>query len=157
MSYLEPREFIMKASEDEIKDFIRERLSRELNRKLGSHLRNKDVKELLKSEHLRFDMSGYGAGDNDCYFNNFEILKLFSDCGIWDFVSYLYLDAYKGTMTLYWGWWENSVPRNSPTLLANNTTEDKYQCWTTTEIIYDIILKLSIEPREQEWNTRRFI
>jgi len=89
MSQIKMRDFIVSASEKEIKDAIRERLTVELHKRNGNHIRHAD----LSKDHLRFDMSGYGSEDNDCYFNNLEILKLFADFGIWDFVSYLYLDA----------------------------------------------------------------
>ena len=159
MSQIEKRDFIMRASEKEIKDAIRERLTSELRKRVGDHVRHGD----LSKDHLRFDMSGYGLGDNDCYFHNLEILKLFSDYGIWDYVSYLYLDAYKGTITLHWGWWDNSVPNDweidvdrSYCSIGNFSTEDMYCGWTTTDIIYDIINRVSIEPRKFGWNVRRF-
>lgn len=160
MSYLEMREFILRATDDEIKNSIRERLHMALIQKIGSsHVRHAD----LSKDHLRFEMSGYGLGDNDCYFDNLEILKLFADYGIWDYVSYLYLDAYKGIMTLHWGWWANSIPKDweirdhvSYGSVGNYSTEDMYSGWTTTDIIFDIIKRVSIEPRAHNWKTRRF-
>ncbi len=140
---------------EEIKEFIRERLA--FDKSLLKHFRTIDAYQVKAIEHYRFDMSGYGDGDNDCYFENLEILKKFADCGIWDYVAYLYLDAYKGTMTLYWGWWENSTPKNTKKMyLAFNTTEDTYSGMGTVDIIHDIIMKLYVIPTKQGWTPRRF-
>ena len=148
-SKIKPREFILIADEKTIKEAIRERLKTELFNKInGGHIRQTD----LSKEHLRFDMSGYGVEEYGSYMRNLDILKLFADFGIWDYVAYVYLDAYKGIMTLYWKWW------NAPNGVedGNFSTEDEFSGYTTTEIIYEIIKKLSIEPRKENWKPRRF-
>lgn len=146
MSFIENRDFIQRASEENIKKNIRERLTLELRSRVAGHVVHSD----LSKDHLRFDMSGYGRpGYNDCYFDNLEILKLFTDYGIWDFVEFLYLDAYKGNMKLCWKWWINSTNDES-------YHELDLSCLTTTEIIYQIIKTLSVEPRELGWDERRF-
>lgn len=151
MSQLETRELIMRMSDDQLEEYVRDHLKFLLHQKykgLTDHLRHIDG---LSDEHLRLDMSGYGTDeDNSCYFRNLNILKGFRNFGIWDFVSYLYLDAYKGTVTLYWKWW------NNPELDVDNY-ELEFTGDTTTEIITEIIKKLSIEPRRKGWITRRFV
>lgn len=124
------REKLLTMTDDEIRIFIRER---------------------LEPGHIRFDMSGYGDGfkSNTCYFENLEILKRFHDCGIWDFVTYLYLDAYKGTLTLYWRYWLNSTD-------DEDNYEKDFTAEKSVDIILSIIKNLSIIPRNKGWIERRF-
>lgn len=147
MSKLETRKLLLQMPDNDIEDYIRERLISELKKRIGEHVKYADFRE-----HIRFDMSGYGIGDNDCYFNNLDILKLFTDCGIWDYVTYLYLDAYKGDMILYWRWWLNSSYDQT-----SYTSGTELQAKTTTEIIVWIIKTLFLEPIGKGWTTRRFI
>lgn len=131
------REKLLTMTDDEIRIFIREK---------------------LEPGHIRFDMSGYGNGfkSNTCYFENFEILKRFHDCGIWDFVSYLYLDAYKGTMTLYFQFWENSIPNELRNELSGINFEENLDSVKSVDIILFILKHLSIIPRKNGWRERRF-
>ena len=138
------REKLLTMSEDELRSFVKERLTVEFQKKVDDHIRHCDISK----EHLRFDMSGYGIGDNDCYFHNLEIVKLFADCGIWDHVAFLYLDAYKGTMKLYWKWWCGDED--------DHDTDDQYSGESTTNIIMDIITMMYILPTKKGWKSRRF-
>jgi hypothetical protein len=58
-------------------------------------------------------------------------------------------------MVLYWKWWENSVPNNELSEICYDTGYN-FDGLTTTDIIYNIIRILSIEPRKKNWGIRRF-
>lgn len=62
----------------------------------------------LKFPHKRFDMSGSGDMVGSCFRHNSDILHLFADCGIYNQITFFYLDAYKGTMTLYYQGWDDT-------------------------------------------------
>lgn len=83
-------------TETEIMDFIRYRLSFDEFIK-GSF----PYKDETKNVHKRFDMSGYECKTGGCTLWNNSILNEFADLGIYDYTSYLFLDFYKGTPTLY--------------------------------------------------------
>jgi hypothetical protein len=85
-------------SKEEIFYFIRERLS--FNNNIQYQLRKTDT-ELFKKEHRRFEMSGYESETGHCAKHNLSIVNEFSDPGIYDYTSYLFLDFYKGIGTLY--------------------------------------------------------
>ena len=144
------REKLLIMSDNEIRDFVRERLQFK-TKNIGCHLRHVDIVNFLETEHLRFDMSGYGV-DNSCYFQNMKILKKFRDCGIWDYCRFLYLDAYKGSMTLYFRWWRDNDNHSNTGVNINKD----YTCWGTVEIIRDIITRFYIVPAKNNWQSRRF-
>jgi hypothetical protein len=75
-----------------------------------------------KTPHKRFDMSGYGE-NNACHIYNTNILNLFADCGIYDCIRYLYLDAYKGSMTLYYSFWDGKDAGKSEDFAGMGTVE----------------------------------
>jgi hypothetical protein len=83
-------------SKDEIFNFIRKRLRFEEG--IVSSLKGIDT---LGNQHKRFEMSGYESQTGYCTTWNLSILNEFADLGIYDFTSYLFLDFYKGTPTIY--------------------------------------------------------
>ncbi|PWJ52974.1 hypothetical protein CLV98_1293 [Dyadobacter jejuensis] len=94
----ETAEMLKKKTKKDVLNFIRARLA--FNSYLISQLRHID-KELMKKEHQRFDMSGYETKKGTCTLHNQNILNEFADLGIYDYVSYLFIDFYKGSPTLY--------------------------------------------------------
>lgn len=118
-------EILKTKSKEEILDFIRERLS--FGSEVSSHLRQID-KDNFKKEHRRFDMSGYESKTGECTVSNLAILNEFADLGIYDYTSYLFLDFYKGSPTLYLKYWHEN----------DNIEIDEWSGYGTTEIIYKI-------------------
>jgi hypothetical protein len=112
-------------SKEDVLNFIRERLS--FVNEVSSHLRQTD-QEMFKKEHRRFDMSGYEEKTGKCTVSNLAILNEFADLGIYDYTSYLFLDFYKGTPTLYLKYFNEN----------ENIEVDKWSGLGTTEIIYKI-------------------
>jgi hypothetical protein len=53
-------------------------------------------------DKIRFEMSGYSDNTGDCSSHNINIVNLFAHLGIYDCVSYLFLEFYKGCGTLYY-------------------------------------------------------
>ena len=109
--------------ESEIKEFIRERLTKD-------------------GERLRFEMSGYDSSDipnslyekGSCTLHNQKILNVFAYLGLYDYTNFLFLDFYKGGSRLYFKYWCDDE------LFIN---DDFTNGATTTEIIYEIF-KLTI-------------
>lgn len=134
-------EILKTKPKEEILDFIRERLS--FDHEIISSLRHTD-KDKFKKEHRRFDMSGYDIKTGDCTVSNLAILNKFADLGIYDYTSYLFLDFYKGTPTLYLKYFHEN----------NNIEIDDWSGYGTTEIIYEIF-KLTIfsdkSTRRRDW------
>lgn len=124
------RDIIKNMSSVELELFIRKRLQYDQHQR--SEFRP-DENQSSKNQHRRFDMSGYGDDNNSCYIHNFNILNLFRDCGVYDSVSYLYLDAYKGTVTVYYKWFNGD----------ENHQKDFAGCGTV-EIISILLQALSI-------------
>lgn len=91
-------EILRSKTKDEVLNFIRERLSFDEN--VSSHLRYTD-REVFKKEHYRFEMSGYESKTGQSTVINISLLNKFADLGIYDFTSYLFLNFYKGTPTIY--------------------------------------------------------
>lgn len=118
-------EELKKKSKEEILDFIRKRLSFE--EKAISSLRNIEY-EKLENQHKRFEMSGYEAQTGKCTTWNLSILNEFADLGIYDYTSYLFLDFYKGTPTLYLKYFHEN----------ENIEIDDLSGYGTTEIIYKV-------------------
>jgi|WetSurMetagenome_2_1015567.scaffolds.fasta_scaffold432318_2 hypothetical protein len=123
----ETAEMLKKKTKKDVFNFIRTRLA--FNSALISQLRHIDT-ELMKKEHRRFEMSGYETEKGMCTLHNQNILNEFADLGIYDYVSYLFLDFYKGTPTLYLKYFNES--ENLEFELSGNGT---------TEIIYFIFEK----------------
>lgn len=109
--------------ESEIKEFIRERLTKD-------------------GERLRFKMSGYDSSDipnslyekGSCTLHNQKILNVFAYLGLYDYTNFLFLDFYKGGSSLYFKYW-----RDDELFINDDFTNGA----TTTEIIYEIF-KLTI-------------
>ena len=137
------REEIKKMNDVILKDFIRNRL------KLSSHeigsFKLPVVENVLHTDpiiHKRFDMSGLGK-NNSCQVYNTNILNLFADCGIYDYVNYLYLDAYKGTITLYYKFWGEK-----------ESGEDELGGYGTVDILKYILEKFCLKTLDKK--ERRF-
>jgi hypothetical protein len=123
------REKLLQMNDKELDLFI-------LNRLLSDNLTEDEIRE-GRLNHRRFDMSGYGE-DNSCQIHNTAILNLFRDCGIYDHVTFLYLDAYKGTITIYYQWWNE-----------NKFEEEEYGGLGTREIITDILKRFYINSTQR--------
>ena len=120
--------------ESEIKQFIRERLTKD-------------------GERLRFEMTGYDSSDipnslyekGSCTLHNQKILNVFAYLGLYDYTNFLFLDFYKGGSSLYFKYW-----RDDELFINDDFTIGA----TTTEIIYEIF-KLTIlsnrDKRRREW------
>ena len=120
--------------ESEIKQFIRERLTKD-------------------GERLRFEMTGYDSSDipnslyekGSCTLHNQKILNVFAYLGLYDYTNFLFLDFYKGGSSLYFKYW-----RDDELFINDDFTIGA----TTTEIIYEIF-KLTILSnrltRRREW------
>jgi len=113
-------------SKDDVMEFIRDRLS---FKNVASHLRHVD-EDAFKKEHRRFDMMGYESKTGECTISNNEILNLFADLGIYDYTSYLFLDFYKGTPTLYLKYFNEK-----------DNCEFDFNNFGTVQIIYKIFEK----------------
>lgn len=121
--------------ESEIKEFIRERLTKD-------------------GERLRFKMSGYDSSDipnslyekGSCTLHNQKILNVFAYLGLYDYTDFLFLDFYKGGSRLYFKYW-----RDDELFINDDFTNGA----TTTEIIYEIF-KLTIlsnrDTRRRGWD-----
>lgn len=127
-------EALKQKTKEEIYEFIRERLA--FNNNISEQLRYINSDE-FKKEHKRFNMSGYETETGKCTVDNLAILNLFADLGIYDYTSYLFLDFYKGTPTLYLNYW-----------CTKDNLEFDYGGYGTTDIIYEVFLKtiLSNKP-----------
>ncbi len=106
-------------SEEEVLNFIRKRLAN-----------NPD--DTVLSDHKRFEMSGYEYQVGKTVLHNLSILNEFADLGIYDYTTYLFLDFYKGTGTLYYQYFRE-----------NENLESDFGGHTTSQIIYEIF-KLTI-------------
>lgn len=120
-------------SKTDVLDFIRERLS--FAQRIPEQLRHVDEK-LFKKEHRRFDMSGYEdiSGENTVF--NLSILNEFANLGIYDYTSYLFLDFYKGSVTLYLKYF-----------YEQDNLEYDLSGSTTSEIIYEIFQRTIFSGR----------
>jgi hypothetical protein len=110
-------------TKDEIMDFIRKRLS--FDEGTESSIRHSETDRI---QHKRFDMSGYESKTGQCTVWNTSVLNEFADLGIYDYTSYLFLDFYKGTPTLYLKYFNGN----------ENLEFDEWGGYGTTEIIYEI-------------------
>lgn len=89
---------LKKMKEEQIKSFIRQKLS---FKDMEDDIRYLD-KELLKKEHKRFDMSGCQESPWKCVVKNQNILLEFAYLGIYDAMDYLFLNTWKGSVTLFY-------------------------------------------------------
>jgi hypothetical protein len=144
-------ELLLNWNENQIKDFIRERLRIIEPETISDNVRCKGTTEeyitfleILTKQHRRFKMSGYEVKTGQCTTKNQEILNLFADLGVYDYTYYLFLDFYKGTPTLYLKYWGH-----------DENLEFTYDGYGTVEIIYEIF-KLTILNNENLSTRRRF-
>jgi hypothetical protein len=92
---------------------------------------------------MRFDQSGYESVTGEVTIHNTGILNKFADLGIYDYTSFLFLDFYKGSGTIYLKYWDND----------EYLEEDDLGGLTTSEIIYRIF-ELTIftnKVKERRW------
>lgn len=85
-------------TKEEVIRLIRQRLafSNDLMKQFR-HVKEDDFKQ----EHRRFEMSGNEDKTGWCTVFNTAILNEFADLGIYNYTSYLFLDFFNGTPTLY--------------------------------------------------------
>lgn len=118
-------EELQKKSKEEVMNFIRQRLS--FSKGVLSSMRGLEPEQIEK-QHKRFEMSGYESKTGQCTIWNTSLLNEFADLGIYDYTSYLFLDFYKGTPTLYMKYFNED----------DNLKFDDWGGSGTTEIIYNI-------------------
>jgi hypothetical protein len=95
---------ISKMNEKQLDKFILDRLS--FGSSIDGSLRHIDRDDSKKQEHYRFEMSGFDMnGVGSCTKENLFILNLFANCGIYDYTKFMFLDFYKGVVTLYFQYW----------------------------------------------------
>lgn len=116
-------------SKKDVLNFIRKRLA--FDKSISGQLRHIEPKDFEK-EHRRFEMSGYEdiEGENTVF--NQSILNEFANLGIYNYTSYLFLDFFKGTPTLYLQYFGE-----------NTNLVIELGGYGTTEIIYEVF-KLTI-------------
>ncbi len=118
-------EELKNSPKEAVMDFIRQRLSFDTG--VLSSIRGLEY-EQSKKEHKRFEMSGYESKTGQCTLWNMSVLNEFADLGIYDYTSYLFLDFYKGTPTLYMKYFNEN----------ENLEFDELSGYGTTELIYKI-------------------
>lgn len=111
-------------TKEEVFNLIRQRLS--FGDELQQQLRHVD-KDLFMKEHRRFEMFGDESQTGKCTVFNNAILNEFADLGIYNYTSYLFLDFYKGTPTIYLKYFSE-----------DENLEYTLEGYTTTEIIFAI-------------------
>jgi len=105
----------------------------ELNKIILDRLQYEDGHKTQRHDtpgHKRFDMSGYGDDDNSCHVYNTNILNLFRDFGIYDCVTFIYLDTYKGSVMFYYQWFFEG---------GNTHLSYDFSGYGTRDIIFKII------------------
>lgn len=112
-------------TKEEVFNFIRQRLS--FNDELLEQFRHVKKDDLAK-EHRRFEMSGNESKTGWSTVFNTAILNEFSDLGIYNYTSYLFLDFHNGTPTIYLKYF-----------LEDENLEYTFNGYTTTEIIFEIL------------------
>lgn len=122
------KEYVLYRTKEEVMAFIRQRLS---FRGVSSQLRHVDSTEFMKTEHRRFNMSGYNDYMGECTILNSAILNEFADLSIYDYTNYLFLDFYKGIGTLHYQYF-NTAENLKLELSGNSTTEIIYRIFQVT-------------------------
>ena len=137
-----------------------------------SKLSKTEIREILNGD--RFEMSGYddyttGRNKNhgkrgSCVVHNMELLNRFAHLGIYEHTEYLYLDFYKGTPTLYFKYWTETLgtdvilehPLRYITIYGTMGRKDENMPgWTTTQIIERILdLTIYSPARGTRWTRR---
>ncbi|MET3028486.1 hypothetical protein ABXT06_17530 [Flavobacterium sp. UW10123] len=117
-------EILKTKSKEEVLNFIRERLSFGIS----SQIREDVPGEFDRTQHRRFEMSGYESVTGETTLFNQAILNEFAYLGIYDYTHYLFLDFYKGTPYIYLKYWND----------IQNLEFDEFSAYTTSEIIYEI-------------------
>jgi hypothetical protein len=120
-------EELQSKTKEEMFNFIREKLAFKDN--IQGQLKNTNPDDFIK-EHRRFEMSGYEGRTGQCTLQNLAIVNEFAELGIYDYTSYLFLDFYKGTGTLYYQYFGD-----------NSHQIEDFSGYGTTEIIYEIFQK----------------
>lgn len=99
-----------------------------------------------RSKHLRFDMSGFG--DNcSCAIHNNRIIQLFADCGIYNKMTFMHLDCYKGNVTLHYLWWKDSQD-------SQLTRSKDYTSYGTRAIIKSLLINLCVNENANQLERR---
>lgn len=137
------KDYLRDTKPEVIKSLIREMLA--FDREVYDDLRDyeynlfeKDEVKLRNSkykEHKRFEMSGYGETAATCSIHNNNILRLFVDWGLYSQIEFIYVDAYKGNITLHYKEWGSDDYK---------CVEDEYGGWGTVDILYDIIQRVVV-------------
>lgn len=103
-----------------------------------------------RKNHLRFDMSGM-CKRFSWLKESREIMDLFIDCGIYDRVNFIHVDAYKGGMHVFYKWWGDDDYH-----YANGKTTARVldlSDWGTREIVKRLLTFFCLE--NQDKNQRR--
>lgn len=127
------KEDLKNLDKNEILDFIKAKLSFS---EVSPHLRYVDG-DLFKKEHWRFNMSGYEDKIGNSTVLNMEILNKFAYLGIYDYTTYLFLDFYKGTPTLYYQYWGSS-----------SNEEEDFGGYGTVDIIYEVFKRTILTEKK---------
>lgn len=123
------KEILKTKSKEEVFDYIRKKLS---FNNIEKDLRYVEV-DLFSKEHRRFDMSGYDSdGVGSCTLKNMAILNMFADLGIYDYTSYLFIDFYQGTPTIYLKYWRSDDNLEIENLSGCGTVELIYKIFELT-------------------------
>lgn len=125
-------------SKDEVIAFIREKLTYDLSDEQWAKMGMNSNQEHKRS----FDMSGYESKTGMTTVRNQSILNTFAYLGIYDYTSYLFLDFYKGTPTLYMQYW-----------MEDENLNFDFPGYSTSQIIYEVFQKTIFSGK----NTRRRI
>lgn len=129
------KEILQTKSKEDVLDFIRTKLL--FDPAIESQLRHID-KETFKSEHRRFEMSGYEDEVGECTLHNLAILNEFANLGIYNYTSYLFLDFHKGHGILYLKYFYET-----------ENLEFELGGYSTAEIIYEVFQKTIFTTKKQ--------
>jgi hypothetical protein len=89
-------------------------------------------------------MTGY----NNSRKHNQDVLAIFEPFGLFDTTHYLYIDAYKGTMIVYFHWWGDSID-GFPEIIS------ELDAYGTREIIKLLLKKLVIDVDINKFRRRQ--
>lgn len=130
-------------TDEELNGFVRQRLLFESD--VLHSMRQFDI-----HDHYRFDMSGGVDEDlGECNVYNNRLLMKFVDCGIYDYVNYLYVYSYKGQIDIHYGDWadEEIIGKDDDYWCKRKGYVKNYGGYGTTEIIVDILKRLVIDKK----------